>query len=101
MSDIDQSGCGCCEGIQVETPSEIYNPPGLSAIAYRVGTYAQFKASMLARLAGTDLPALTALKTRADDDFTIALLDSWAVAADVLTFYQERIANESYKRTPT
>ena len=101
MSDIDQSGCGCCEGIEVQTPSEIYNRPGLPAIAYRVGTYAQFKYSMLARLAGTDLPGLTALKTRADDDFTIALLDAWAVAADVITFYQERIANESYKRTAT
>ncbi len=101
MSEIDQSGCGCCEGIEVQTPSEIYNRPGLPAIAYRVGIYAQFKYSMLARLAGTDLPGLSALKTRADDDFTIALLDAWAVAADVLTFYQERIANESYKRTAT
>src|SRR5262249_7627603 len=41
------------------------------------------------------------LKTRDDDDFSIALLDCWALAADVLTFYQERIANESYLRTAT
>ena len=32
---------------------------------------------------------------------SIALLDAWAVASDVLTFYQERIANESYVRTAT
>jgi predicted phage baseplate assembly protein len=101
MSDIDQTDCGCCEGIAVQTPAEIYNRPGLSAIAYRVGTYSQFKYSMQARLADADLPGLTPLKTRADDDFTIALLDSWAVVADILTFYQERIANESYKRTAT
>ena len=31
----------------------------------------------------------------------IALLDAWATVADVLTFYQERIANESYLRTAT
>src|SRR6266568_5978057 len=101
MSDIDQSGCNCCEGIAVQTPAEIYNRPGLSAIAYRVGTFSQFKYSMQARLADVDLPGLTSLKTRADNDFTIALLDSWAMVADVLTFYQERIANEFYKRTAT
>ena len=31
----------------------------------------------------------------------IALLDAWATVADVLTFYQERIANEGYLRTAT
>ena len=46
-------------------------------------------------------PALRALRTRDDDDFTIGLLDAFACSADVLTFYQERIANESYLRTAT
>jgi predicted phage baseplate assembly protein len=54
---------------------------------------------MLADLSAT--PALAALSTRSDDDFTIALLDAWAVVCDILTFYQERIANESYLRTAT
>lgn len=31
---------------------------------------------------------------RDDSDPSIALLDAWAVVADVLTFYQERISNE-------
>ena len=35
------------------------------------------------------------------DDPAIALLDAWAVAGDVLTFYQERIANEGFLRTAT
>jgi predicted phage baseplate assembly protein len=91
--------CGCCQGITVETPVALSNRPGLSAIAYRVGTHAEFKASMLARLSAADLPELGKLKTRDDDDFTIALLDAWAVVGDILTFYQERIANESYLRT--
>ena len=57
---------------------------------------------MLARLGdAVDLPGLNPLKTREDVDFSIALLDSWATVSDVLTFYQERIANESYKRTAT
>jgi hypothetical protein len=41
------------------------------------------------------------LNTRADDDFAVALVDAWAAVLDVLTFYQERIANESYERTAT
>src|SRR5947209_11360783 len=101
MNNVDQSGCGCCEGIEVQTPAQIYNAPGLAAIAYRVGTYAQFKHSLQVRLSDSTLPGLSGLKTRNDDDFSIALLDAWAMVADVLTFYQERIANESYKRTAT
>ena len=56
---------------------------------------------MLARLSSSGQPALAPLTTREDDDFTIALLDSCAVVGDVLTFYQERIANEAYLRTAT
>ena len=75
--------------------------PGLSAIAYRTGVWGTFKNSMLARLSSADYPALAGLKTRDDDDFSIALLDASAMMLDVLTFYQERLANESYLRTAT
>jgi hypothetical protein len=93
--------CGCCEGISVQTPVEIENNPGLKAIAYRVGTHAQFKQSMMARLSASEFSALKALSTREDDDFSIALLDAWATVADVITFYQESVVNESYLRTAT
>ena len=93
--------CGCCEGISPETPLAVFNRPGLSAILYRVGTQAEFKETLIARLSDSNQPALRALTTRDDDDFTIALLDAWATVGDVLTFYQERIANESYLRTAT
>ena len=93
--------CGCCEGISAETPALVYNRPGLTALAYRVGTHAQFKETLLARLSGSGQPALRGLNTRDDDDFSIALLDAWATVSDVLTFYQERIANEAYLRTAT
>ena len=46
-------------------------------------------------------PALRALTTRDNSDPTIAVLDAFAVMGDVLTFYQERIANEGYLRTAT
>ena len=93
--------CGCCGGISVMTPQGETNPPGLSAIAYRTGTWATFKDSMLARLSSSEYPALAGLKTRDDDDYSIALLDASAVVLDILTFYQERLANESYLRTAT
>jgi hypothetical protein len=75
------------------------NRAGLDAIAYRIGTYSDFRASLHAGLSSAPSGPLSALRTRDDDDFTIALLDGAACAADVLTFYQERIANESYLRT--
>jgi hypothetical protein len=93
--------CGCCGGIAVETPQGESNLPGLSAIAYRTGTWASFRDSMLARLSSSDYPSLAPLKTRDSDDFSIALLDAAAVVLDILTFYQERLANESYLRTAT
>src|SRR5260370_32497029 len=91
--------CGCCAGTSVQTPQVESNPPGLSSITYRAGTWATFKESMLARLSSFDYPALAALKTRDDDDFTIAFLDATSIILDILTFYQERLANESYLRT--
>lgn len=93
------AACGCCEGISVLTPVEINNRPGLKAIAYRTGTHDLFKKSMLAYLAPSKFPAIKKLTTREDDDFSFALIDAWATVSDVLTFYQERIANESYLRT--
>jgi hypothetical protein len=50
---------------------------------------------------GQRVSALRGLTSRAADDPAIALLDAWATVADVLTFYQERIANEGYLRTAT
>src|SRR5712691_9323287 len=93
--------CGCCEGVTAETPLRIDNRPGLAAIAYRIGQQTAFKRSMLASLSATPNERLRALATREGDDYSIALLDAWATTLDVLTFYQERLANESYLRTAT
>ena len=93
--------CGCCEGTEVLTPMMTANRPGLSALAYRVGIYATFLETMKARLSSRDFPELRGLTTRDSGDPAIALLDAWATVADVLTFYQERIANEGYLRTAT
>ena len=97
MSDFSD----CCEGEEIATPVLISNCPGLSGIAYRVGTHSRFKETMLARLSSREFKTLRSLSTRQGDDFSIALLDSWALVADILAFYNERIANESYLRTAT
>lgn len=91
--------CGCCAGIAQETPQAITNRPALSSIAYRVGTYSTFNASMLAALSDPAFPPLALLRTRDKSDFSMALIDAWAVALDILTFYQERFANEAFLRT--
>src|SRR5919205_2792438 len=101
----------CCRGAEKVTPRETANRPGLDALAYRVGTHATFLSTMLAQLsahrfeadgAGAQAPRpLRGLKTRETSDPSVALLDAWATVADVLTFYQERIANEGYLRTAT
>lgn len=94
------SCCGCDGGAPL-TPVPVANRPGLDALAYRVGTYPTFFAAMRARLSAADYPALAGLTTHDVSDPAVALLDAWAVAGDVLTFYQERIANEGYLRTAT
>jgi hypothetical protein len=105
--------CGCCEGIEIVTPQSTANRPGLASLSYRIGTHATFLETMQARLSnlclgseedcrkGTGKYPLQMLRTRSDDDPSIALLDAWATVADVLTFYNERIINEGYLRTAT
>jgi hypothetical protein len=114
-----EASCGCCEGVEKITPAALINRPGLNALAYRAGTHATFFETMIARLSNVAIDLrtgkfdeqgrpltkpifpLTGLTTRDRSDPAIALLDAWAVVADVLTFYQERLANEGYLRTAT
>ena len=106
--------CDCCQGPSDLTPLNTGNRPGLAKLEYRVGTHGTFFGSMQALLSSEsffkaarqrmthDGPLeLTGLKTRDKSDPAIALLDAWAIVGDVLTFYQERIANEGYLRTAT
>jgi hypothetical protein len=90
---------GCCSGTAPATPEVITNRPALSEVGYRAGRYATFRSSMLAALSGSAAGRLAALRTRDPADFSIALLDSWAVVLDILTFYSERVANEAFLRT--
>ena len=81
----------------LETPREISNRSGLPQVSYRPGGYAEFRASLHALL--DEAGGLPELTTRDSDDFTIGLLDGVACLAEVLTFYSERLINESYLGT--
>ncbi len=84
-----------------------YNPPGRRAIEYSGARYLDAVLRMLNRLPTQTIadcaagPPLAALNQDIHDDWAIALIHAWAVVADVLTFYQERITNEGYLRTAT
>ncbi|MBV9171873.1 MAG: putative baseplate assembly protein [Chloroflexi bacterium] len=79
------------------------NRPGLSSIVYRLGTYSTFRRQMLEAIntidGATGPPGLRPLTSRIDSDYTITIIDLWAAVGDILTFYQERYANESFLRT--
>ena len=78
-------------------PKKPTNRRRLSQIAYRIGDYNSSYERLLTNLAYY----LPKLKTRDPQGIAIAIADAWAVVADVLSFYQERIANEGYLRTAT
>jgi len=94
--------CGCDCGDEYSAPD--YNGPGLDAVAFRDGAYRATLERMRDRLSGADLPALRRLTARGMDepiDPALAVLDAWACLSDLLSFYNERLVNESFLRTCT
>jgi hypothetical protein len=89
--------CECCEPSVAATPLVVFNRPGLAEIGFRIGTFATFREAMLESI--SQQAALTGLKSREGTDYAITLLELFAAAGDVLTFYNERIANELFLRT--
>ena len=89
-------------------PRRPKNFPGRSEITYRIGTQPEILERMLWRIPrfrvkdpDTDLTTLPLARLRTDllDDPTIGLVDAFACALDVVTFYSERIANGGYLGT--
>ena len=88
--------CGCCEVAAPLSPMAVTNRPGLTRIQFRVGDYASFRQTMLEGIAAQ--PRLAGLTTRDSTDYSITLVELFAAMGDVLTFYNERIANEIFLR---
>src|SRR4051812_41723729 len=90
--------CGC-QADNTAVPSTTDNPPNQDAVQRRIGTHGSFMAGLATALAGE--PGLDRLTARDPSDPAIAILDAWATVGDVLTFYQERCANEAFLCTAT
>jgi hypothetical protein len=70
---------------------------GLDDIPRQIGGFSQFRRAMLAELRRHTV--LEHWHARDEDDLGVMLLEMWAYVCDVLTFYDEAIANECYLRT--
>ena len=84
------------------------NAPGLAQISYRVGDFNSFRSALLTPLLNPDgtpvevaLNAWTASQGSdpAVPDLGVMMAEWWAYIGDVLSFYNERIANEDYLGT--
>jgi hypothetical protein len=109
---LQSSGCGCgcagqdpasicpCEGND-GCPWPVTNLPGQPSIAYRAGDFGSFRQAMLlpAPLDPAGDADLSGWRPTAGTDLALQVADWWAYVAEVLTFYTERIANESYLGT--
>jgi hypothetical protein len=92
----NSSHCPCDELV---FPQMISNPPGRSSISYRVGDYVAFREALLRSTPGET--ELVNWRPGAEGDLAVQMVEWWAYLADILTFYNERIANEGYLQTAT
>jgi hypothetical protein len=109
-----ESSCPCDNDL----PQQPTNLPGLTHIAARAGTFAEFRRALLLPVRATDsatrtVPPETELSTPATQtspvkavwrpgaagDLAVMMMEWWAYVGDILTFYNERIANQDYLRT--
>jgi hypothetical protein len=78
-------------------PEPLSIDAGLSVIPRQIATFAQFRHAMLSAL--PTKPALADWRARGDQDLGVMLVEMWAYVCDVIAFYDETIAHESYLRT--
>ncbi len=88
---------GACPCGTVAFPLAICNTPGMNTIPYRIGDYVAFRHRLLQALPGET--ELTLWRPGATGDLAVQMMEWWAYLADILTFYNERIANEDYLGT--
>ena len=106
MSDCPHANGSVCSCGSFSHPLMIFNPPGQDFIAYRVGDYTAFRHALLQNLDGeTELSSTSGGTTTqiwrpgGQGDLALQMMEWWAYLSDILTFYNERVATESYLRT--
>ncbi|WP_426610535.1 hypothetical protein [Bradyrhizobium sp. McL0616] len=97
MTCLAHQDSGPCPCSQPQFPTVVCNPPDLPAIDYRVGDYLLFRDKLLRPSPGEI--QLTAWQPGAQGDLAVQMIEWWAYLADILSFYNERIANEAYLGT--
>jgi Baseplate J-like protein len=90
----DESLCPCDAIVH---PRSVENPPGQDTITYRAGDFASFRDALLRAREGEQ--DIASWRPGTKEDLALQLVEWWAYLADILTFYNERIANDSYMRT--
>lgn len=92
MSVPEASVCPCDD----HRPRTPINPSGLDRIAFRAGTYREFRRALLAT---SQTGPLAPWRPGGEGDLAVMTAEWWAYLADILTFYNEEIANQGYLRT--
>ena len=104
---IAPAGCPCD---RLVFPPKPVIPAGLASLPRQLAGFPEFRLALLTglgsnRLLDADLVAvhqqhpLQPWLAREGDDLGLMLIEMWAYVLDVLAFYEERIANESYLQT--
>ncbi|MGC0252713.1 putative baseplate assembly protein [Pseudactinotalea sp. Z1748] len=93
---------GCdCDPLLAPEPT-VWNAPAQDTLVWRAVPHSHAMARLLATLGGPAMaPPVRALAGNGTDDPAVALLDAFAMVADTVSFYTERIAQEGYLRTAT
>lgn len=100
MSIAKGADCGC-DPLMPPEP-QVANDPGQDALAWRISPHSHVVARLQADLGDAQMPAeVRAVAGNGTDDPSVALLDAFAVIADTVSFYTERIAQEGFLRTAT
>jgi hypothetical protein len=87
----------CCPCDELKHPGKPQISVGLTALPRQLAGFPEYRLAML-----RDIPThepLDRWRARQDNDLGIMLLEMWAYVLDILSFYDERIANETYLRT--
>jgi hypothetical protein len=111
----DNSICPCEQFVH---PAPISNVASLDHISYRIGDYTTFREALLRALPGEASLSSGTIdgakgsatspgggnvarmwRPGAGGDLAVQMIEWWAYLADILTFYNERIASQAYLRT--
>lgn len=88
------SNCPCD---QIVFPPGLSIPPALNSLSRQIAMFPDYRRALLAAIP-SEVP-LAGWRARDNADYGVMLLEIWAVLADMVSFYDEVIADELYLRT--